>query len=119
MHYTTPYFPHTQQIPHNIVPNNIVPQTHPVNTLPQTITHTPYTHHITTQATNQQNTNAIDPITKLSEILTKTLTTREHKRSLSSIQIKSLPRLLNCQNEISIANFEIWRRTILKVFYAL
>ena len=57
-----------------------------------------------------------DPITRLSEVLEKTLVTKDDKKALSAIQIKSLPRLLNCENEISIADFEIWKRSIKKVF---
>ena len=46
---------------------------------------------------NTTNSNNMDPIMKLSEILAKSLNTKDEKRSLSSIQIKSLPKLLNCQ----------------------
>ena len=57
-----------------------------------------------------------DPITRLSEVLEKTLVGKDDKKALSAIQIKSLPRLLNCENEISVADFEIWKRSIKKVF---
>ena len=71
---------------------------------------------LSTTSENTTNTNNMDPILKLSEILAKSLNTRDDKRALSSIQIKSLPKLLNCQTEISIPDFEIWKRNTLNVF---
>ena len=63
-----------------------------------------------------QSLDSVDPITRLAEAIEKTVVGKEDRKSLSSIQIKSLPRLLNCEQEISVADFEIWKRSIQKVF---
>ena len=54
-------------------------------------------------------------MSKLTEAISA-VSVSNKKEKLSSVHLKTLPKLLNCENEVSLPDFIIWKKSVLKHF---
>ena len=54
-------------------------------------------------------------LSKLTEAIAA-VSVSNKKEKLSSVHLKTLPKLLNCENEVSLPDFIIWKKSVLEIF---